>query len=178
MGEIRDQQVLLYQQPTPGKKRVHWLSQWDPSCGLQGPTKGRMSREETSMSAKKRHKVGHDIMQVHFSSLSKEDIQKYYAVLDCPSTPVQVSANKKKEALSNPDSLSLEEDTGKGEGSPTGSHQVSDYEKLRISNIQRNRALLESLGISGLLHQSTSSRSKPTQDEEEMDSDEAGPAPR
>ena len=131
------------------------------------------------MSAKKRHKVGHDIMQVHFSSLSKEDILEYYAVLDCSTTPVQVSANKKKEALSNPDSLSLEQDTGtgRGEGSPTGSHQVSDYEKLRISNLQRNRALLESLGISGLLHQSTSSRSTAAQDEEEMDSDEAGPAP-
>ncbi len=50
-----------------------------------------MSIEETQQSAKKRHKVGHDISQVHFSS--KQEIEEYYDELSCACWEIQVSAN-------------------------------------------------------------------------------------
>ncbi len=91
-----------------------------------------------------------------------------------------MSANKKMEALSNPDMLcieeSLEEDRGKD--SCTDADQVSAYKQLRISNIQRNRAIFESLGLAGgarkLLHGPLQSRSSKAEDEQdsEMDSDQ------
>jgi hypothetical protein len=68
-----------------------------------------MSREETQRAAKKRHRVGHDITQVHFCSHSKQEVEQYYDELSCTCTTIQVSANKKMEALSNPDMLDIEE---------------------------------------------------------------------
>jgi hypothetical protein len=138
-----------------------------------------MSREETQRAAKKRHRVGHDITQVHFCSHSKQEVEQYYDELSCTCTKIQVSANKKMEALSNPDMLDIEESPEAPED------QVSAYEQLRLQYIQRNTRIFESLGLAGgarkLLHapfqcESRSSKAEDEQDSE-MDSDETGPAP-
>ena len=44
-----------------------------------------------------------------FSSLSKQEVAEYFNQLSSTSTKIQVSANKKMEALSNPDMLDIEE---------------------------------------------------------------------
>ena len=44
-----------------------------------------------------------------FSSLSKPEVAEYFNQLSSTSTKIQVSANKKMEALSNPDMLDIEE---------------------------------------------------------------------
>jgi hypothetical protein len=177
MDENRDQWKHLYPTPpTPGQKRVHWLSAWDQSCGPQGPNKGRMSRKETATSADKRHKVGHDITQVHPNILSKQQVAEYFNQLCSAGAKIQMSANEKIAALSNPDQLDIEE-------SPQAlqaQDQLTPYEQLRAANIRRNTALLESMGLVGgaskLLH-APLQRETSAEEEQDMDSDEAGPAP-
>ena len=102
-------------------------------------------------------------------------------MISCPvtHTKIQVSANKKMEALSNPDMLDIEESPEAPED------QVSAFEQLRLENIQRNTRIFESLGLAGgtrkLLHappqrERRFSKAEDEQDSE-MDSDETGPAP-
>ena len=108
-----------------------------------------------------------------FSSLSKQEVAEYFNQLSSTRTKIQVSANKKREALSNPDMLDIEESPEAPED------QVSAYEQLRLQYIQRNTRIFESLGLAGgarkLLHapfqcESRSSKAEDEQDSE-MDSD-------
>ena len=75
-----------------------------------------------------------------FSSLSKQEVAEYFNQLSSTRTKIQVSANKKREALSNPDMLDIEESPEAPED------QVSAYEQLRLQYIQRNTRIFESLG--------------------------------
>ena len=135
-----------------------------------------MSRKETATSADKRHKVGHDITQVHPNILSKQQVAEYFNQLCSAGAKIQMSANEKIAALSNPDQLDIEE-------SPQtlqAEDQLTPYEQLRAANIQRNTALLESMGLVGgaskLLY-APLQRETSAEEEQDMDSDEAGPAP-
>ena len=78
-----------------------------------------------------------------FSSLSKQEVAEYFNQLSSTSTKIQVSANKKMEALSNPDMLDIEESPEAPED------QVSAFEQLRLENIQRNTRIFKSLGLAG-----------------------------
>jgi hypothetical protein len=94
------------------------------------------------------------------------------------SVKIQMSANEKIAALSNPDQLDIEE-------SPQAlqaEDQLTPYEQLRAANIQRNAALLESMGLVGgaskLLHAPLQHETTAEEEQDsDMDSDEAGPAP-
>ena len=68
-----------------------------------------MTREDTKTAAEKRHRVGHDITQVHYSSLSKQQVAEYFNQLCSTCTKIQMCANKKIAALYNPDQLDIEE---------------------------------------------------------------------
>jgi hypothetical protein len=111
-----------------------------------------MSRKETTTAAEKRHKVGHDITQVHYSSLYKQQVAEYFNQLSSARAKIQMSANEKMAALSNPDQLDIEESPQ----APQAQDQLSAYEQLRLANIQRNTAIFESMGLAGgaskLLH--------------------------
>ena len=117
----------------PARKRVHWMSSWNPTFGEVGPNKvPRNTRSAQASSGMRREhgesaqdftrrlerhqrrirlNVGNDVSAVHSTTMTQEDLKESLQEhTGWRKAPTQVSGNKKSAALNDPARLSDDDD--------------------------------------------------------------------